>query len=458
MKKRKKMLVWAAACCLSLAPMMGSAQTTETDDYYFRFRQVIFTKRTYDNLFQAESYTGDELRAGILSYQWGVVADKKRKDAVIDTPERADLEMTITDAYGREAFHKVDSVIIPETFKQMKMMRTAQSIETSVPVVCGGQYNLSWNIPYFSLYKDSVVTVIDAPSVRLRFGKAMTVVGHDVDMWAFYNTGYPFDVTQFTGTEQAKLTLFSLTPDEQGNAVINELKSSSKTLDLYHPDEPLVAAMDSLELTYEKPEPGEYLLNMTSECELPNANRQFTFSVNDTLRANVTPTQTVYDVAADPALRYHLTMNYRYPYVQPSGNDKVPAVYIFTNVLKPQEDEWMKPDTLMSGVSKIEGAELAKQTLDWEGDIEVKGLETQETAPAAETDLVAEVVIFFNDKVQYRTVIPFTYIPSTVGIRSAKTRANTNAEAAWYDLQGRTLKSSPASKGIYVHNGVKVVR
>ena len=96
-KKRKKMLVWAAACCLSLAPMTGSAQTTETDDYYFRFRQVIFTKRTYDNLFQAESYTGDELRAGILSYQWGVVADKKRKDAVIDTPERADLEMTITD-------------------------------------------------------------------------------------------------------------------------------------------------------------------------------------------------------------------------------------------------------------------------------------------------------------------------------------------------------------------------
>jgi len=71
---------------------------------------------------------------------------------------------------------------------------------------------------------------------------------------------------------------------------------------------------------------------------------------------------------------------------------------------------------------------------------------------------VAEVVIFFNDQVQYRTYIPFTYIPSTVGIKSAEATADTGAEAAWYDLQGRTLKSRPASKGIYVHNGVKVVR
>ena len=86
----------------------------------------------------------------------------------------------------------------------------------------------------------------------------------------------------------------------------------------------------------------------------------------------------------------------------------------------------------------------------------MKGLETQETAPAAETDLVAEVVIFFNDKVQYRTVIPFTYIPSTVGIRSAKTRANTNAEAAWYDLQGRRLRE-PRQAGVYIRSGKKIV-
>ena len=87
----------------------------------------------------------------------------------------------------------------------------------------------------------------------------------------------------------------------------------------------------------------------------------------------------------------------------------------------------------------------------------MKGLETQDTAPAAETDLVAEVVIFFNDKVQYRTNIPFTYIPFTTGIRNAETTAGANAKAAWYDLQGRSLNGRPVSKGIYVHDGVKVV-
>ena len=325
-------------------------------------------------------------------------------------------------------------------------------------VARGGEYNLHWDYPCFDIHGDSAVVIKDDPCVRIKLGEIMTVIGHDIDLTAVYNTGYPFDITQFTGTETADLKLYSVIPDEQGDATLNELTSASKTLNLYRPDEPLIAAIDSLKVTYEKPEPGAYLLRMSSDCQLPNANRDFTFSVNDTLRANVTPTQTVYDAAANPALRYHLTMNYRYPYVQPSGNDKVPAVYIFTNVLKPQEDEWMKPDTLMSGVSKIEGAELAKQTLDWEGDIEVKGLETQETAPAAETDLVAEVVIFFNDQVQYRTYIPFTYIPSTVGIKSAEATADTGAEAAWYDLQGRSLKSRPAGKGIYVHNGVKVVR
>ena len=437
----------------------GEGHETETDDYSFKFRQNIYTETTYDELFHPENYTGNELRAGVINYKWGVRAGKKKNDAVIIAPEKANIDITLTDAYGREAFRRVDSEIITGIFKTMKMsrMEIADAIPLRVQVFRGGQYNLSWNIPYFSQYNDSTIIIKDDPSVRLLFGEEMNIVGHDIDMWAFYNTGYPFDMTKFSGTEQAKITLFSVTPDEQGNAVFNELTSSSKILNLYHSNEPLVAAMDSLELKYEKPEPGEYLLKMTSECELPNANREFSFSVNDTLRANVNTAQTVYNAATDRALRYHLAMNYRYPYVQPSGNDKVPAVYVITNILKPQEDEWMDSDTLMSGVSKIEGAELAKQTLNWEGDIEVKGLETQDTAPAAETDLVAEVVIFFNDKVQYRTNIPFTYIPFTTGIRNAETTAGANAKAAWYDLQGRSLNGRPVSKGIYVHDGVKVV-
>lgn len=454
-------LMVAALCCLSLAPVTGVAQTVEDDVYTIKFGRTLNTNRVFDDKFTAIDYMGEELRAGILKFGTAITG-KKKENGTIEVPENASIEMKLTDAYGREVVQDVNSEALPTLLKTLKFMRnggtSADYYTFSEIVARGGEYNLHWDYPCFDIHGDSALVIKDDPCVRIKLGEMMTVIGHDIDLTAVYNTGYPFDITQFTGTETADLKLYSVIPDEQGDATLNELTSASKTLNLYRPDEPLIAAIDSLKLTYEKPEPGAYLLRMSSDCQLPNANRDFTFSVNDTLRANVTPTQTVYDAAANPALRYHLTMNYRYPYVQPSGNDKVPAVYIFTNVLKPQEDEWMKPDTLMSGVSKIEGAELAKQTLDWEGDIEVKGLETQETAPAAETDLVAEVVIFFNDQVQYRTYIPFTYIPSTVGIKSAEATADTGAEAAWYDLQGRTLKSSPASKGIYVHNGVKVVR
>ena len=456
---KKNILMGTVVCCLSLAPVTGVAQTVETDDYIIRFQRSQITFTVCDDMFRETLYFGEGLRAGRVKFQTGVYGKMKRKGKIVI--ENPYIETRLTDAYGREVAYDVDSTVLHTiSMESIGLKPDGKFVEDHdyAPLILrGGEYNLHWDYPCFDIHGDSTIVLKDDPSVRERFGKMMTIVGHDIKLTTVYNTGYPFDMTQFSGIEQAKITLFSFTPDEQGNAVLNELTSASKTLDLYRPEEPKMAAIDSLELTYEKPQPGAYLLRMSSDCQLPNANRDFTFSVNDTLRANVTPTQTTYKVAVEPALRYHLTMNYGYPYIQPSGNDEVPAVYIITNILKPQEENWMEPDTLMSGVSKIEGAELAKQTLDWEGDIEVKGLETQEIAPAAETDLVAEVVIFFNDKVQYRTYIPFTYIPSTVGIRSAETKAGANANAAWYDLQGRSLKGRPVSKGIYVHNGVKIV-
>ena len=370
-------LMVAAICCLSLAPVTGVAQTVENDVYTIKFGRTLNTNRVFDDKFTAIDYMGEELRAGILKFGTAITG-KKKENGTIEVPENASIEMKLTDAYGREVVQDVNSEALPTLLKTLKFMRnggtSADYYTFSEIVARGGEYNLHWDYPCFDIHGDSALVIKDDPCVRIKLGEMMTVIGHDIDLTAVYNTGYPFDITQFTGTETADLKLYSVIPDEQGDATLNELISASKTLNLYRPDEPLIAAIDSLKLTYEKPEPGAYLLRMSSDCQLPNANRDFTFSVNDTLRANVTPTQTVYDAAANPALRYHLTMNYRYPYVQPSGNDKVPAVYIFTNVLKPQEDEWMKPDTLMSGVSKIEGAELAKQTLDWEGDIEVKGL------------------------------------------------------------------------------------
>jgi hypothetical protein len=53
--------------------------------------------------------------------------------------------------------------------------------------------------------------------------------------------------------------------------------------------------------------------------------------------------------------------------------------------------------------------------------------------------------------------ISFDFDPGTTAIEAI----HTNSEAddnRWYDLQGRLLEGTPTAKGIYIHNGKKVIK
>ena len=51
---------------------------------------------------------------------------------------------------------------------------------------------------------------------------------------------------------------------------------------------------------------------------------------------------------------------------------------------------------------------------------------------------------------------PYTYIPGSSGINSVATGSRNDGK--WHTLDGRQLKSPPKSKGVYIHNGKKVIR
>ena len=45
----------------------------------------------------------------------------------------------------------------------------------------------------------------------------------------------------------------------------------------------------------------------------------------------------------------------------------------------------------------------------------------------------------------------------TTGILSTTNLTNFTNSDAWYDLSGRKLNGKPTRKGLYIHNGIKVV-
>ena len=45
----------------------------------------------------------------------------------------------------------------------------------------------------------------------------------------------------------------------------------------------------------------------------------------------------------------------------------------------------------------------------------------------------------------------------TTSINEVLSVVNEESAAAWYDLQGRRLSGQPTAKGLYIHNGKKIV-
>jgi len=69
------------------------------------------------------------------------------------------------------------------------------------------------------------------------------------------------------------MRLYALSKDDQGNVIETEVASAEKTLRLNRSNEPLVAAMDTLKLTYPAPAAGDYVVKMTSDRAFDQANR-----------------------------------------------------------------------------------------------------------------------------------------------------------------------------------------
>lgn len=406
-----------------------------------------------DNTINPERYQGEELRSGVINVSIGIDASNETGDDVV-TPANQLFHVSFTDPYGRIPFLKEYNDVVLEIFQELKYVDYGSVMNIGWPIWRGGQYVYRNYIPGIDYTYEETVEVKDEPSARVRYNSVK--VGNDIEVKAFYNTGYPYDVNQFNGSENATLRLFALGKDDNGDTKETEVLMTEKPLRLFRPDQPLVAAIDSIKLTYCDPEPGRYRLKMESNWTQEGANRNnILITVNDTVRCFAALDKSKYVAGTDTDMKLHVKLNYGYPYVMAETSEDNPTVIINTYVMT-SDDNWA--ETIQTSTFKIMGAYLADQPLDWEGDIKTaEYIEENEKTPLSDTSLYIKVEVVFNGQPQYTKIIPFDYIAETspTGVRAITD--NQPADDHWYDIQGIRMDSKPTQNGVYIQNHKKVI-
>ena len=451
MKKRMNILMVAALCCLSLAPVTGVAQTVENDVYTIKFGRTLNTNRVFDDKFTAIDYMGEELRAGILKFGTAITG-KKKENGTIEVPENASIEMKLTDAYGREVVQDVNSEALPTLLKTLKFMRnggtSADYYTFSEIVARGGEYNLHWDYPCFDIHGDSALVIKDDPCVRIKLGEMMTVIGHDIDLTAVYNTGYPFDINSLTGDEYADVMVYKMVTDTTGI----EMLKQRVPLHLKDEAHPLLAGIDSITIHLEKPEIGPYRLRFETNWEAL-ASRDIPLSVEDTLRATVTLDKQAYDLASDSHARMTLTMDYGYPHIGAVQPDTVPTIRVAASIYKDtKESILLLTDTLV-----LVSDTLAQKDLHYAGEWDIDWSKIDKTMlTAADSTYRMKVTVTFNGQQQYENFIPVDIKCMSTAIR--QTAALRTDDETVYTLNGiRVNPRKPLTPGVYVRKGKKIV-
>ena len=404
-------------------------------------------------------YKGDDLRAGVV--QATVLITGEEGDGVdLILPADSSVQMSFTDVYGRVVMRQSRDVMFRIIRKLRYSDQLIEEVSCGGPVKRGGKYIYQNYIPALNYFYEQPFELIDDPSVFISSNKVK--VGQDLQVKATFNTGYPYNPSDFNKNMKATLRLYALGKDGEGNDTETELMMAQKPLLLYCPDQPDVAAMDILQLSLCEAQPGEYRAKLSSDCTLDGANRDDIYiSVCDTLHSTARLLKPTFDASVDKVFKVHLKMKYGYPYIQKQETDERPTVHVYTTIVSKHMEEGIEVTDVVDELkTHLADDKYGTQGLDWEGDIDFTELKYQENTPLERTNLEAQVRVEFNGETQYTATLPFVYIPaSQTAVRQIERPATIGADAVWYDLQGRRQPdASTLGKGIFLTNGQKIVK
>lgn len=331
--KKYLMTLAAVLCCAGLSIQKTQAhQSSEEVNITFEPKGYE-TKFLFDRfMFPRVFYTGEDIRAGHIGYKYIVTGSKSSivyegiTPPAPVIPDDPNIYITYADSYGRKKID-MDSNSIPKIYNELVYTDASSHIKDfGLFIPRGGQYVVKTSIPCINYYEEHNLEAKDDPSVRFELdGKKEGSDQLTID--ALYNTGYPYDASQFTGNEKAEIHLYELSHDKDGNAIETEVASAEKILRLNRTDEPLVAAIDTLRLTYPNPKVGLYVLKLTSDWDFDQANRKDIFI---TVVGNGLPEGVSFSYELKEFKTYFRYNDWMNPIIEYKGED-IKAGEIFAN-------------------------------------------------------------------------------------------------------------------------------
>lgn len=448
---KTKILATVIAC---MAVLTASTQTVDLKRFFQVKNYQIGTSYRYTTDYNIAKNIWTDYRAGmqfVLFDFCGVQTDASIPDTQIET---LSAWLTINDMYGREHF-RTDSFsrkILDEVNEYLEF-ESGNEDSTSTPIIQsfnferGGVYAYRTNIDFIDYDKRDTITIKDDPTLRI---SCNTVVkrGSDVNVMAFYNTGYPFDINSLTGNEYAKVTVYKHITD----STAAEMSTQQFQLHLKDEAHPLVAAIDTLDLRIQKPEPGAYTMRFESNWNAVK-NRDLPISVQDTLRATVSLDKQTYNLSTDKKARLNLTMDYGYPHISAMKPDTIPTIRI-SAVIK---ESAQHGDTIFCDSLKMANDSLQTKDLLYKGDWELDLTQIDQSklnGTSAEKQL--HVTISFNGQKQYAAVLPVSIVSNATGIPRVSTSDQNDAPA--YSINGtRVNPKHRLPAGIYIRGGKKMI-
>lgn len=380
------------------------------------------------------SWEGEGLHAGIQSFSMSFFNCKEIPEDM-EVPANPLYIFEIKDMEGRMvARHEQD---LTSTFRMLAFSDSfTKSFTEGDNILRGGKYKLTADITPSLFTYEREFTLPDEPGIQVFNTSAL--VDSLLCPSVILTGGYPYDPVEISGEKRLHWRLASAKSPE--TAIVErddifELKS----------DTPTLAAVDSLILSVDNLEPGEYIYTLSSD--FAPANYSFKAIVNDVLNPEISLDKTTYILGDNEEAVVKVEMSYSYPYVgAPSASSSEPTVTVCAGLLGEETSEsysdaaWADSDMRCTAEIRVPLAKV-----------------TEETVKEYEGEIPLNISIKFNDVTKFHKDLPlkFETTPSGIGIIEAEESAG--SATGYFNILG--IEVDKSYRGLVItSDGRKIIR
>ena len=396
-----------------------------------------------------ERYSGKELVPGLYTCTINFSVNKADLPADLPKPQQEDMYLELYDKNGHLIYSITNNM--ESTMKELFKMASETTETVTMPFTQafsadkGGDYHLVVNAPFAGYTYTKDFTVTAEPEHAFYLPKESTGKGYELDFFAYFTTGYPYQPEQFADNLYARYTLT--------NAEGTVISQQNKALNFSQPTTPntYMAVCDTIGFKRSDLEPGRYTVTYDSNYETADGRQSATYSFDVTDMMVVKLRCANSQPRPDEVININGVCRYGYPYVQPDERYPKPTLRLLYELF--YTDAKYNVEVFDEGELVYTHDSLAVSPINQRFTIPFD----MSKVPAAYHNLPLEIsVVGYTGSTKHKTDRVTLKIENKASAIKEIDDRRSRSDNEIYDLQGRKVKT--ARKGIYISNGRKIVK